>query len=160
MKREDEQYEQWLEKLKMTSPVLLNPEKLTNDIIREIELLPEKVRKEKRRRKWEIVTRLSTTAAGFLLCLLLGETVFFSGSEGMRRGETICEDIPVMGTGKPVISEYRMKDMSLKEKSRWLSEKWKSRRLAERRRKEFLTTFVGDNDRMYFSPKEGTTVNE
>lgn len=154
MKREDERYEQWLEKLKRTSPVLLNPEKLTNDIILKIELLPEKVRKEKRRRKWEIVTWLSATAAGFLVCLLLGETVFFSGSERMEKEEAVCEDILVVGTVQPVISEYRIRDMNLKEKSRWLSEKWKSRRLAERKRKEFLTSFSGDNDRVYLRLKE------
>lgn len=154
MKREDERYEQWLEKLKRTSPVLLNPEKLTNDIILKIELLPEKVRKEKRRRKWEIVTWLSATAAGFLVCLLLGETVFFSGSERMEKEEAVCEDILVAGTVQPVISEYRIRDMNLKEKSRWLSEKWKSRRLAERKRKEFLTSFSGDNDRVYLRLKE------
>ena len=36
MKREDQTYEKWLDKLKNTEPVLNAPEELTNDILNKI----------------------------------------------------------------------------------------------------------------------------
>ena len=40
MKREDQTYEKWLDKLKNTEPVLNAPEELTNDILNKIKTLP------------------------------------------------------------------------------------------------------------------------
>ena len=85
MKREDQTYEKWLDKLKNTEPVLNAPEELTNDILFKIKTLPsgtsllkEAKGKSKTNRILLSVSKISGIAAALLLCFLISETIFFS----------------------------------------------------------------------------------
>ena len=71
MKREDQTYEKWLDKLKNTEPVLNAPEELTNDILNKIKTLPsgtsllkEAKGKSKTNRILLSVSKISGIAAG------------------------------------------------------------------------------------------------
>ena len=85
MKREDQTYGKWLDKLKNTEPVLNAPEELTNDILNKIKTLPsgtsllkEAKGKSKTNRILLSVSKISGIAAALLLCFLISETIFFS----------------------------------------------------------------------------------
>ena len=84
MKRKDETYGKWLDKLKNTEPVLNAPEELTNDILNKIKTLPsgtsllkEAKGKSKTNRILLSVSKISGIAAALLLCFLISETIFF-----------------------------------------------------------------------------------
>ena len=74
MKREDQTYEKWLDKLKNTEPVLNAPEELTNDILNKIKTLPSRTSllkeakgKSKTNRILLSVSKISGIAAALLL---------------------------------------------------------------------------------------------
>ncbi len=71
MKQEDKQYEEWLTTLRNTSPVLQQPEELTDAIMGRIHSLPKK-------NKWYLLwgSWISGVAAIFLLLFLAWETEF------------------------------------------------------------------------------------
>lgn len=77
MKREDEYYENWLDKLKTTQPILERPDELTAAIMQRVSQsslsLP---RSTKKNRRLLIGRWGSLVAASLLLCLLVGETFF------------------------------------------------------------------------------------
>ncbi len=79
MKQEDKKYEELLNVLKTSSPILHQPEDLTEKIIGKIESLP-----RKKNRYLLVGSWVSGLAATFLLCLLVKETVFSSSSEEQR----------------------------------------------------------------------------
>ncbi len=84
MKREEEQYEQWLNQVRATPPVLEKPEELTRDILCKISHTPRPIRKTSR----IFFDWLSGTVACFLLCAMLYE-VFFYPATFQKGGETI-----------------------------------------------------------------------
>lgn len=77
MKREDEYYSKWLDKLKTTQPILERPDELTAAIMQRVSQsslsLP---RSTKKNRRLLIGRWGSLVAASLLLCLLVGETFF------------------------------------------------------------------------------------
>lgn len=149
MKRNDEQYEQWLEKLRDTMPVLSDPDKLALDILRAVDHLPQKVRK-RNGRGWKIMSWLSATAAGFLLCLLLSETAFFSGSGEMEQQVITSTNVSVMKQRFLYpFPQCEVKGLSLQEKSLHLSAIWRSRQEAERKRKKVLYEILSSYKSLY-----------
>ena len=62
---ENERYEQWLQQVRKTQPILTRPDDLTRDILQKVARTP---RKRKERRKF--MTWASAIAAGFFFALL------------------------------------------------------------------------------------------
>lgn len=114
--KEEEKYKEWLAQVKQTSPVLTNPEKLTEDILLKISHVPQK-RKESSRKllSWGI-----TIAAGFLLLFLVHETYFYPESKKVTYLSTNRIDYRLPDRGKS--------PMTAKEKRAYLSELWKERK--------------------------------
>lgn len=85
MKREEEQYEQWLNQVRTTPPVLEKPEELTRDILCKISQTSHPRRKTPIK---SLIDWLSGIAACFLLCAMLYE-VFFYPASFQRDGDTM-----------------------------------------------------------------------
>lgn len=82
MNTTEDKYTQWVELLKNTSPVLDNPEELTNEIINKVKLLPVTAKKNK---LLYVSGWMVRVAALFLFCFWMGES-FYSSSENTSAG--------------------------------------------------------------------------
>ena len=130
MKREDETYGKWLDKLKNPEPVLNAPEELTNDILNKIKTLPsgtsllkEAKGKSKTNRILLSVSKISGIAAALLLCFLISETIFFSQDKQYPK-QSYANNAIWQGKAYSLPDSWSP-ESSLLEKSRYLSEQWK-----------------------------------
>ena len=131
MKREDQTYEKWLDKLKNTEPVLNAPEELTNYILNKISflsssgtsLLKEAKGKSKTNRILLSVSKISGIAAALLLCFLISETIFFS--QDKQYPEQYYANNAIWQGKAYSLPDSWNPESSLLEKSRYLSEQWK-----------------------------------
>lgn len=131
MKRDDETYEKWLDKLKNTEPVLNAPEELTNDILNKIKTLPsgtsllkEAKGKSKTNRILLFVSKISGIAAALLLCFLISETIFFS--QDKQYPEQSYANNAIWQGKTYSLPDSWSPESSLLEKSRYLSEQWRN----------------------------------
>lgn len=143
MKREDETYEKWLDKLKNTEPVLNAPEELTNDILNKIKTLPsgtsllkEAKGKSKTNRILLSVSKISGIAAALLLCFLISETIFFSQDKQYPE-QSYANNAIWQGKTYSLPDSWNP-ESSLLEKSRYLSEQWKEYKEELSKRKTFF----------------------
>ena len=72
---ENERYEQWLQQVRKTQPILTRPDDLTRNILQKVARTPRKRKEHRKFMAWA-----SAVAAGFLLCFMVHETVFYSVS--------------------------------------------------------------------------------
>lgn len=89
MKREDEYYGNWLDRLKTTQPILEHPDELTAAIMQRVSQSSLPLRRSTKQSRGVLIGRwCSLVAAGLLLCLLVGET-FFSPATVPTKEETV-----------------------------------------------------------------------
>ena len=143
MKRKDETYGKWLDKLKNTEPVLNAPEELTNDILNKIKILPsgtsllkEAKGKSKTTRILLSVSKISGIAAALLLCFLISETIFFSQDKQYPK-QSYANNAIWQGKAYSLPDSWSP-ESSLLEKSRYLSEQWKEYKEELSKRKTFF----------------------
>lgn len=112
MKREDEYYKKWLDKLKTTQPILERPDELTAAIMQRVSQSSFSPKKGRRllMARWG-----SLVAAGLLLCLLVGET-FFSPATVLVEEEAVFA-----WRGASVFLPENWDEMNRTEKSYYLS---------------------------------------
>ena len=78
---ENERYEQWLQQVRKTQPILTRPDDLTRNILQKVARTPRKRKEHRKFMAWA-----SAVAAGFLLCFMVHETVFYSVSSNAGTG--------------------------------------------------------------------------
>ena len=125
---ENERYEQWLQQVRKTQPILTRPDDLTQDILQKVARTP---RKRKEHRK-------------FMLCFMAYETFFYSVSSNAGTRDAVLNASPLYRR----LSEWpadRNADMSLKEKSACLSEMWKARKAKQHGHKRLIHQFMSNN---------------
>ena len=108
---ENERYEQWLQQVRKTQPILTSPDDLTRDILQKVARTPRKRKEHRKFMAWA-----SAVAAGFLLCFMVHETVFYSVSSNAGTRDAVLNASPMYRR----LSEWpadRNADMSLKDKS-------------------------------------------
>lgn len=143
MKREDEYYEKWLGALKGTQPVLDNPDELTAAIMQKVSeasqqgLSSQSFRISSRRQKvLSVGSWVSVAAAGLLLCLLVGETFFYSVP-------TLVEKEPCFGWNPATLSlPNTWKAMNTLEKSRYLSSVCQQKEMQRMKKEHVLDNIV------------------
>lgn len=97
MKQDDRHYEEWLAEIRGKQPVMSNPGELTANILQRVARTSFQRRKKK---KLLVAGWLSGIAAGLLLCLLVGETLFtpvpfdVRSMEGYRLQENNAYSLP------------------------------------------------------------------
>ena len=139
MKREEEQYEQWLEKVRNNPPVLENPEGLSGDIMQRISRTPRKSQRPVNRIRW-----FSAVAALFLLCTMMYEVLFYADSSPLERGTVtlnICPPSEII----PAVALERMSDMTVREKTVFLSRIWENRKEMQGRRENLINRLIDRN---------------
>ncbi|WP_455673404.1 hypothetical protein [Phocaeicola sp.] len=139
MKREEERYEQWLERVRNTSPVLENPENLTRDILQKIAQTPQRKRKSGRLVNW-----VSAVAAVGLLCFMVHETCFYSAAPVIK-GEVVVTNTSFSLPKLPELPKGVFSGMSMKERSAYLSKLWKERTEMKRRQQRAIEKLINSN---------------
>lgn len=97
MKQDDRHYEEWLAEIRGKQPVMSNPDELSANILQRVARTSFQRRKKK---KLLVAGWLSGIAAGLLLCLLVGETLFtpvpcdVRSMEGYRLQENNAYSLP------------------------------------------------------------------
>lgn len=139
MKQEEQQYEEWLEKVRRNLPIVENPEELSNDIMQRISRTP---RPSKRPKNW--VRWFSAAAAIFLLCTMLYEVLFYAEVPPLEK-ETVtinsCPSTEIV----PTISLEQMSEMTVKEKAAFLSRIRKERKEIKCKRKNLVNKLIDCN---------------
>lgn len=139
MKQEEQQYEEWLEKVRRNLPIVENPEELSNDIMQRISRTP---RPYKRPENW--VRWFSAAAALFLLCTMLYEVLFYAEVPPFEK-ETVtinsCPSTEIV----PTISLEQMSEMTVKEKAAFLSRIRKERKEIKCKRKNLVNKLIDCN---------------
>ena len=79
---ENERYEQWLQQVRKTQPILTRPDDLTRNILQKVARTPP----EKKGAQKNFMAWASAVAAGFLLCFMAYETFFYSVSSNAGTG--------------------------------------------------------------------------
>ncbi|WP_455666178.1 hypothetical protein [Phocaeicola sp.] len=139
MKREKEQYEQWLEKVRKTPPLLDNPEELSAEIMQKISRIPRRQRSPKDFVRW-----FSAVAAGFLLCAMMYEMFSYSATSPLHQGTSAFSVSPPAGLSQESSLE-QMSDMTIREKGMYLSRLWKERKEMQRKREDFINKLIDRN---------------
>lgn len=112
MKQEGKSYEEWLAEIRRRPPVMSNPDELTASILQQVDRMPLR----KKRRRLLMGSWLSGIAAGVLLCLLAGETLFAPVPYDVRpMGESRLQQNGIYSLPEG------WKEMRLSEKSDYLS---------------------------------------
>ena len=83
---ENERYEQWLQQVRKTQPILTRPDDLTQDILQKVARTPRKRKEHRKFMAWA-----SAVAAGFLLCFMVHETVFYSVSSNAGTRDAVLK---------------------------------------------------------------------
>lgn len=137
MKREDEYYEKWLNKLRTMQPILNQPDELTAAIMQKVsrEVKQEQTSTKKRRILF-VGSWMSTVAAGLLVCLWVGEMFFLPvptsmEKEGLFTRKTISLSLP-----------DHWEEMSRIEKSRYVSSVCRHKELQRTRKERILENRV------------------
>lgn len=139
MKREDEQYEQWLRQVRNAQPVLRNPEQLTLDILQNISQTSKKKNGIRKKSAW-----FSAIAAGILLCFMMYETFFYSVA--FRPMKDISRSNSFMTIRRsPSLPEEWTLGMTVQEKNKCLSKLWKERNETQRRQKNLIDKWISNN---------------
>ena len=102
------------------------------------------MRQEENERYEQWLQQASAVAAGFLLCFMVHETVFYSVSSNAGTRDAVLNASPLYRR----LSEWpadRNADMSLKEKSACLSEMWKARKAKQHGQKRLIHQFMSNN---------------
>lgn len=141
MKREEEQYEQWLNQVKTTSPVLEKPEELTRDILCKIS---QTVRPSRKTPIKSVINWLSGIAACFLLCAMLYE-VFFYPATSQRDGETMPAAFSLTTKKIRELPALPMAEGSVREKSAFVMKWRKDHKETLRQRGWLMNKLMNDN---------------
>lgn len=137
MKSGEEQYEQWLQKVRTTSPVMREPEELVEQIFAKID---NKARGKKK--KTLLINWILTVAASFLFVFLCYETYVYPIISQREEGETVMQSTNYLL--EPKVSkdwDVWSPGMSTIKKSQRLSAVWKERQEEESRKRAFLFKF-------------------
>ena len=136
---ENERYEQWLQQVRKTQPILTRPDDLARDILQKVARTP---RKRKERRKF--MTWASAIAAGFLLCFTVYATFFYSVSfhADTRNAPLNVSSLP---SCLPEWSASCPAEMTIKEKGARLSEMWRARKAKQHEQKRLIHQLVSNN---------------
>ena len=124
---ENERYEQWLQQVRKTQPILTRPDDLTRNILQKVARTPRKRKEHRKFMAWA-----SAVAA------------FYSVSSNAGTRDAVLNASPLYRR----LSEWpadRNADMSLKEKSACLSEMWKARKAKQHGQKRLIHQFMSNN---------------
>lgn len=139
MKKEKEQYEEWLQKVKETSPILRKPDELSIEIFDRIDEMSRK------KKQIKFVGWCSATAVGFLLCFLVYETYIYPTSSALNQTETVSTVFLFESKSSQTDCGWKS-DMNIIEKNRHLSAVLKERKEREVRKKKLLYTNYQNNN--------------
>lgn len=132
MKREEQRYEEWLEKVRKNLPLVENPEELSEDIMQKISRIPRQLQKPVNWVRW-----FSAIAALFLFCTMMYEVLFYADTPTFERGTVtmnICPPTEIIQS----VSLERMSEMTVRERTVFLSRIWKERREVQRRKENLI----------------------
>lgn len=139
MKQEEQRYEEWLEKVRRNLPTVENPEELSNDIMQRISRTPHPPIRTVNWVRW-----LSAVAALFLLCTMLYEVLFYAEVPPLEK-ETVtinsCPSTEII----PTIPLEQMSEMTMQEKTAFLSRIRKERKEIKCKRKKLLNKLIDRN---------------
>lgn len=143
MKREDEYYKKWLGTLRGTQPILDNPDELTAVIMRKVSgtsqqgLSSQSFRISSRKQKvLSVGSWVSVAAAGLLLCLLVGETFFYSVPASVEKEQCLYWNPVTLSLPNA------WKAMNTLEKSRYLSSVCQQKEMQRMKKEHFLEDIV------------------
>lgn len=137
MKSGEEQYEQWLQEMRLASPVLREPEKMVELIFEGIENTSRRKKKISKLINWSL-----SVAASLLFTLFVYETYVYPITfDRDQAGIALQSTNFLLEPKEPEETIVWTPEMGVIEKSQRLSAVWKERREEESRKKIFIYKF-------------------
>lgn len=138
--KQEERYEQWLEKVRNNPPLLDNPQELSREIMQRVVRTP--------RRQSRPITNLmkwfSAVAALLLFCVMMYE-VFYSSAFPLAGEDTVSLRICPPAEILSELSSEQLCDKTVREKSVLFSRLWKKHQNRQRKREDAINRLLNNN---------------